>query len=88
MDIDYLELDEDLEFDDIKAKINDGIDDQYVNVAIKSIDKYISYRLLEELEDISRVITKESNPVNIMRTLDTRILVHLNRIKPNELNGY
>ena len=43
---------------------------------------------LNENIKTNEVITKESNPVNIMRTLDTRILVHLNRIKPNELNGY
>ncbi len=56
MSIDFLELDEDLEFDEVKRKVEDGINDDWLTVPVRAIAKYSDYRILEELEDIERIV--------------------------------
>lgn len=76
--LDQLEMAEDLEFEQIRDKVNDGLADDFVNVEIRTIAKYATYRLLDELEDIERLIKAGDN---FQRVIDMKILDAVAKLK-------
>ncbi len=73
---------EDLELEDLKRKMNDGVEDTWVNVTTGTISKYLNEKLLEELEELDGLLQNPSN-TDIQRIIDTRILrlaERLNRV--------
>jgi len=81
MSMDFLELPEDIEFEELRRKVEDGIDDEWVTMPIRVIVKYVAYRFLEELEDIDRLGNKKVDPIALQKLIDDRIIRLVTQLK-------
>lgn len=80
-DLDFLELQDDPEFTELKDKLQDGLSDDWINVPVGTISKYLAYNLLEELEEINR-IAKKDNGLTKDEIIDRVILRSVNQLTP------
>ncbi len=72
--IDFLQLQEDLAFESLRAKMEDGGADDWVTASVPTIRKYLNFMILEQLDELSGLINKDYNEAQLNKVLDDRIL--------------
>lgn len=71
--MEYDDSREDLEYEELKAIMADGESDAWVTVPTRTISKYLSIKILEELSEIDE-INKNPSSGELQQILDQRIV--------------
>lgn len=72
--MEYEDQVEDLEYEQLKAAMGDGLGDSWINLPTRTVSKYLSVKILEELSEIDK-LAKNPNSGGLQAVLNKHIVV-------------
>lgn len=70
--MEYYEVIEDLEYEQLVQAMEDGLEDTWLNLPTRTISKYLNQKILEELDELDQLSKNPSSP-GLQKLIDDRI---------------